>query len=282
MKRQILNLIGIASLALALYGCIDDAEVVHHTTNTEQQAGTTIDIFERGDVRYTFIDQKDSIGIAESAPIGSPSTLDALLLEAATSLEVFVALDPERQPPAVLIEYHNKAVGERTSPLPGNETVDIPGARNVRDLSAVVAASELLPLAAITAHYDATCSFAGDGQQYFDGRMDDLGWNWGWYWYNFSNAYEVRYSAITGNTSQVRSHSCNQDGGPPGAWQLSHVFDTLRSCGGGPWLNQYHEDVQDGYRAVYVQYSGPANCRYRNRTRHNPGQSWFSMGLMAP
>ena len=210
----------------------------------------------------SFLDLDGEVTVSEYAPIGAPSYLDEAVLENhATALEIFHAFAPESQAPELLLRAHaaRAEAGEAE--------------RQPRDLSFLAAPRQVRAEPLSSAHYDATCTFAADGQQYFDGWWKDHGWNWHWYTYmNPENDADNQvWAPITPSRSEIRAHSCN-----PGAISLWFTVNDITNGG-----TVHQQNVNLGWRSLFYRLGGGASRRHQARVNFTQGDA-YSMGVTTP
>lgn len=222
-------------------------------------------------VRFQKIDDEGAVGMLEDAPLTARSVLDTLVGEEhATPLEVFRALaSPGARVPEALVDNHRLATGgaEPRSLSTGAESGLQPQGQSVMNVGA------------------ADCSFASDGQSFFDGVWQALGWDWHWYVYH--SAYKSLGwvgSATTNVTANYRAHVCN--GGKASSPLTNLPFSVARQPGGAceskVLVDAYN--VKKDRRAIWYQTNAPA-CQYRAWAMPQGTVGYpmrWSMGIMAP
>ena len=265
----------VVSLAATLTTMFAGAASSQTTKGLTRDIVTTFRV-DREDAVITFLEvgEDGSVGVLEDSPVDHVSMLDQLVVEqGATPLELFLALAPwNHQVPAILVKAHEQAKG-----------TDEPRMLRLRDQASnnPVVAFGLSSLQ----EFGADCSFSSDGQSYFDGVWNALGWNHHWYVYHSAWASSGWVaSASTGTTSNYRAHVCN--GGRVSNPSAKLGFSVVRL--GGPGCNE--KVVLDNHlvgkdrRAVWYQSDAPA-CQYQSWAKPQGTVGWpmrWAMGIMWP
>lgn len=232
---------------------------------------------ELGAYSLDFVEVDGHVGIVEYVPGSAPPLLDLVAKENPTALEVFTAVAGDQPAPQALIADHLRQRGEWAA---AGGAATSAGGPTVRDFAPLLA--ESLSSTSISDHYDATCTFAADGQTYFDGRMASLGWDWGWYTYLVGVGNIVRMTPETPFTTRLRAHSCNND--PVGSpWRVYNFGVRREPSPGCPLETVYYRGgVDEGYRVIYYQTGASQACRYWAYVVNSIDGVEHSLGIMAP
>lgn len=236
-------------------------------------------------------DDDDSVIVHEDAPTGAPSVLEATAVaEEATPLEVFLSLLPKTvEVPEPLLRNHERlteATEQREPRLLDVRAFEGANLANVGE-SPLGSSSQ-----ALTSDTAADCSFSADGQSYFDGIWQALGWGWHWYRYSSQSQGVGELAApMTPATGAYRSHVCNggREGYPlaTARHRVMRLYTLPPTIDGKVCNEQQLLDfaVPRGRRSLVSVSTTDRVCKYQSFIRAN-GTVGFpfrsAIGVMAP
>lgn len=113
--------------------------------------------------------------------------------------------------------------------------------------------------------YAADCSFAGDGQTYFDGRWQNLGWDHHAYHYLNDRPWGANHTFFTGWTRRFRAHVCVRDVAGHVIHSVSRVSGpALPAAASGPFGSSYQFAVETGERSIVYLVHSNKNRRFKS------------------